>query len=448
MGDRDAMISRAHNPQSGVVLVAVLVVCMGLVAITLLFTSAAMMDYHAIQNDLAGRQAEQAVEGGARYAKMLIESVQTPGTMPDRTSYTASEMELGSGYFWIIGRAEDPTSNVTEPQWGLVDEASKLNLNNPDLTAEMLLNLPGMTQDLADAIISWRNSSSSAKSDTYSQRQPPYHRKQANFDSIAELALLEGADPAVLASRDQNLNGLVDTYENDSRASLSSMSGTSTIDGPGIWEYVTVFSRELNPPTKVLADTASPQLIALITQNLDPARAQLVISNLRSQTKITGPLDLIVKSQLTEDEYELIGAQLRFSNAPTIYPVNVNTASATVLACIPGIDSNLAQQIVSDRANHSTNSTSIAWLAKTFAGNLSAAQTAAPFLTGSTFVISADVAGVGHNGRGYRRTQFVYDHADASATTAKLIYRRNLSSAGWALGREVRNTLAQERIGG
>jgi hypothetical protein len=63
-------------------------------------------------------------------------------------------------------------------------------------------------------------------------------------------------------------------------------------------------------------------------------------------------------------------------------------------------------------------------------------------------VISADVAGVGHNGRGYRRTKFVFDRADESATTAKLIYRRNLSSAGWALGREVRNNLAQERIGG
>ena len=107
MGDRDAMKRRAHLSQSGVVLVAVLVVCMGLVAVTLLFTSAAMMDYHAIQNDLAGRQAEQAVEGGARYAQMLIQTVETPGTMPDRTTYTASEMELGSGYFWIIGRPDD-----------------------------------------------------------------------------------------------------------------------------------------------------------------------------------------------------------------------------------------------------------------------------------------------------------------------------------------------------
>lgn len=440
----------ANSSQSGIVLVAVLVVCMGLVAVTLLFTSTAMMDYRAIKNDLAGRQAEQAVEGGARYAQMLIQSVETPGTMPERTSYTASEMELGAGYFWIIGRADETNSNITEPQWGLVDEASKLNLNNPDLTAEMLLNLPGMTQDLADAIVSWRNTSSSARSDTYSQRQPSYHRKAANFDSIAELALLDGADPATLAARDLNLNGLVDTYENDSRASLSSMSGATTSDGPGIWEYVTVFSRELNPPTKLLATSVGPTspVAQLMLQKLDPAVAQTALALLRNATDISGPLDFLIRSQLKEEDFDLIADQLRFTDKPTIYPVNVHTASATVLACIPGIDSNLAQQIVSDRASQPSTSTSLGWLAKAFAGNAEGAKKAAPFLTGKTYVISADVAGVGHNGRGYRRTRFVFDRADENATTAKLVYRRNLSSVGWALGREVRNNLAQERIGG
>jgi type II secretory pathway component PulK len=521
------MKTRAYRSQSGVVLVAVLVVCMGLVAVTLLFTSTAMMDYRAIKNDLAGRQAEQAVEGGARYAQMLIQGVETPGTMPDRTSYTASELELGSGYFWIIGRPDDTNSNITEPQWGLVDEASKLNLNNPDLTAdmlmnlpgmtqdladaiiswrntssssrsdtysqrqppyhrksanfdsiaelalldgadpavlaardlnlnnpdltaEMLLNLPGMTQDLADAIISWRNTSSSARSDTYSQRQPPYHRKGANFDSIAELALLDGADPATLAARDLNLNGLVDTYENDSRASLSSMSGTTTTDGPGIWEYVTVFSRELNPPTKLLATSVGPTspVAQMMLQKLDPAVAQAALALLRNASDISGPLDFLIRSQMKEEDFDLIADQLRFTDKPTIYPVNIYTASATVLACIPGIDSSLAQQIVSDRANQPTTSTGLGWLAKEFAGNPEGAKKAAPFLTGKTYVISADVAGVGHNGRGYRRTKFVFDRADDGATTAKLIYRRNLSSVGWALGREARNNLAQERIGG
>jgi hypothetical protein len=51
----------------------------------------------------------------------------------------------------------------------------------------------------------------------------------------------------------------------------------------------------------------------------------------------------------------------------------------------------------------------------------------------------ADVAAVGRNGRGYRRTKFVID---ASGTTPRIIYRRNLAPLGWALGSDVRELLA------
>jgi hypothetical protein len=66
---------------------------------------------------------------------------------------------------------------------------------------------------------------------------------------------------------------------------------------------------------------------------------------------------------------------------------------------------------------------------------------AGPFLTGQTYVFSADIAALGPFGRGYRRTRFVYDLTDG---TAKIVYRQGLSHLGWALGVETRrNWLAK-----
>ena len=44
----------------------------------------------------------------------------------------------------------------------LIDEAGKLNLNDTNLTAEMLEMLPNMTAELAAAIIDWRDTNTVA----------------------------------------------------------------------------------------------------------------------------------------------------------------------------------------------------------------------------------------------------------------------------------------------
>ena len=66
--------------------------------------------------------------------------------------------------------------------------------------------------------------------------------------------------------------------------------------------------------------------------------------------------------------------------------------------------------------------------------------------------MSADVAAVGRNGRGYRRTRFVIDtnpDSDPNKGNAplepRIIYRRNLAPLGWALGPEVREQLALKK---
>ena len=111
--------------------------------------------------------------------------------------------------------------------------------------------------------------------------------------------------------------------------------------------------------------------------------------------------------------------------------INVNTASAAVLACVPGITPDMANQIVAARTTPAAGvTTNLAWVAPIL-GQPSAH--AGPYLTAQSYQVSADVAAVGRYGRGYRRTLFVLDN---STGTTQIVYRRNLAALGWALGKD------------
>ena len=78
-------------------------------------------------------------------------------------------MPIGEATFWFIGEP-GPTDPPNTPVFSLVDEASKLNLNTASAT--MLEGLPGMTQDLAEAIVSWRASGTSTLSSAGASVRP------------------------------------------------------------------------------------------------------------------------------------------------------------------------------------------------------------------------------------------------------------------------------------
>lgn len=117
----------------------------------------------------------------------------------------------------------------------------------------------------------------------------------------------------------------------------------------------------------------------------------------------------------------------------------MNTASAAVLTCIPGIGEDKAAELVNYRLSNAIGLNSVAWV-KNVLSTAEMAQ-AGPFLTGQTYVFSADIAALGPFGRGYRRTRYVFDLTEG---TPKIVYRRDLSNLGWALGTETRqNWLAK-----
>ena len=229
---------------------------------------------------------------------------------------------------------------ATEPVFGIVDEASKLNLNTASLT--MLENLPHMTPDLAAAIIAWRTPGRAGgnASNTYAALTPPRLNKGASFESVDELRLVSGATLDLLFGEDTNRNGALDANEDDGDQSAPHDSQDGQLQ-PGILEYVTVYSAQPNTRAdgsrRLDISTAQSriQLRALLLRRLSSERTAAILTRLGVIT-LRSVAEFLTVSGMTADEFALIHTDITATAAGATVPglVNVNTASATVLACL------------------------------------------------------------------------------------------------------------------
>jgi type II secretory pathway component PulK len=216
---------------------SVIVLVIWAVAIAAVLVAAAQV--LAFRQAAMGREAIARVE--ARWAaragieeSIAVLEYHTERPDPDdaRQLYkdlTASAQgELVSGT-WDISHVED---GVRFP--GPQDEHAKINLNWA--TRAMLLELSGMTMDIADGIIDWRDSDDNAgmmgaEYDWYTARGLGYQPRNASFRSTAELELVAGAFPRWVRGEDQNLNGKLDPNENDGAASEPPDNADGLLDG-------------------------------------------------------------------------------------------------------------------------------------------------------------------------------------------------------------------------
>ncbi len=433
------MMRTASHRRRGSVLIVTLWASLGLVSVALLFGHSMLMTYRGADNDLAARQAEQAIEGAVRYVQMLSVNAETTGLFPEIETYIGEALPVGEATVWFLGRPAD-AADGTSREFGLVDEASKLNLNTA--TIDMLRALPGMTEELAAAIIDWRDADdevteNGAESGTYLAMQPAYNCKNAPFESVEELAWAFGATRIVLHGEDSNLNGALDANEDDGNAALPEDNADGKLDA-GILEYVTVFSQEPNTredgSARVNVSRINEEVRTLLRDTFGETRAQEIQARFGPGDTLRSVLEFFVRSGMTAEEFAQISDAVTTNTGDTVPGlVNANTASEVVLACLPGIGTDKAGSVVAARLARSQQDTSIAWVAEVL-GEEGAAQ-AGPFLTGQSWQWSADVAAVGRHGRGYRRTRLVLDHRTG---TPRIVYRRDLSPLGWALGSEVR----------
>ena len=431
--------------RSGAVLIIVLWVAFGLVSLALYFAHSMSFELKAARNHLANTEAEQAMAGAVFYISNVLAQAETPGSLPVPEGYLADMVPVGNAVFWLLGN-NDPQSVSSEPIFGLSDESAKINLNTA--SREMLEAMPFMTPELAAAIIDWRDEDSEvtdggAEDETYLRLNPPYRCKNAPFESVDELRLVRGATLDILYGEDANLNGLLDPNENDGELAPPLDNRNGVLEA-GLLGLVTVHSREPNTRADGSAriNVSNPaqnndELRALLEETLGADRAEPVLDRVRGGGQIGSVLEFYARSGLGPEEFNEIEGEITTVDETEVEGlINVNTASADVLGCVPGLGYDLAETLVAHRRSAGASTNSLAWVTEVLEEENM--REAGPFLTGRAYQLTADVAAVGHHGRGFTRTQFVFD---TSGGTPRLVSRRDLSHLGWALG-----PLARQRL--
>jgi len=445
----------------GSTFIIVLWIAFGLVSLTLYFASSMNFELRAADNRVSGIGAEQAIEGAVRYVSSVLAAQIADGSNGyalDPSLYLNEAVPVGDAHFWLIGRDTNSSIGGGQITFGLVDESSRININvaSSNLLAGLLEALPRANQDLAGAILDWRDTNAPGTYSTYYGTRPqPYQSKSAPFETVEELRLVYGGDMATLVGEDANGNGILDPNENDENHD-------GQLD-PGVLEYVTVYSREPNTRTNGSARVNIQRLIGstgdfptLLQNALDSSRAAVILGNLGllaapsrpggppqpvpTQT-FQSPLQLFIRSRMTSDEFAKIANEITVTNGAFIEGrVNINVASATVLAALPGISSSpdLAQTLINYRETNPDKLGSMAWVADALGSNNASVLTAlaaVDCITTQSYQFTADIAALGPNNRGYRRVRVVFDTSEG---TPKVIYRQDLTHLGWALGKEVR----------
>ena len=382
------------SPRSrvGAVLIIVLWIAFGLVSITLYFGRSMFFEYKGANQATAGAQAEQANNGALRYFfYTLNNALEEEGDFPSELIMQTEQIQIGQATVWMLGRSGE-TVTLTDPHFGVIDECAKININTAPF--EVLELLPTITPEFAAAIVDWRDedddvTENGAEALMYSLQSLPYGCKNAPFETVEELRLVYGATVEMLYGEDTNLNGVLDPNENDGMQTppLDNQDGILNF---GILEHVTIYS-------KMLAEEES--------EDMDSSNnSENQAGNRNSQQQRGG-----------EEEVP--------------FQVNVTTASAIVLACLPGMDEATAQQIVSYRLANPDSTEGLEWVSEAVDSEM--VQQALPYLTDKTQQFTVDLAAIGSNGNGYRRVRYV---VDASGEAPVVLHRRDMQRFGWALG--------------
>ncbi len=247
----NAVLRTRGRRRRAVVLVIVLVAIVVLSLSAYTFSDMMLAHYEAVQ--LSGRriQAYALVDSGVdviRNYLLLDEATRTEmgGHLNNPTIFQAVPVKQDidardQGNVTIVVPYIDPEGNLAGVRMGLEDESTRLNLNALLLAdqvqenggRQLLMQLPGMTEDVADSIMDWMDPDDEprefgAEVDYYAALQPGYAPKNGPFESLEELLLVRGVFPELLYGLDANRNGLLEPHEQTGGAAPVAGAGMSS----------------------------------------------------------------------------------------------------------------------------------------------------------------------------------------------------------------------------
>jgi type II secretory pathway component PulK len=373
----------------GTILIVALGVLLILAALVLVLGRSMRVEAIASANYVASVQADSIERGGEQYA--LAQLLDQADAVLDLPESTWQGIPVGDGYFWII---RPNFGDDALPVWGPIDETAKLNVQNA--TTAMLELLPGMTPDMAAAVVDWQDADedvtgSGAESQYYLTLPQPYQCKNSPMETVEEMLLVRGFTRTLLYGQlvapgptpGTTGGGGVAGLQGSSIGSQQSSMAMDPILDHGIYDLLTVYS--VNPATTTGGGGGG-------------------------------------------------GGQQQSSTRGRI---NVNTAPREVLRCLPGLDDSDVNAILTARGTAGSDRTDITWF-----------QSALPLtkytpirnrVTGQAYQWSADVVAVSGNGRAFKRCRVVIDITNPTAP--RILYRRDLTDRGWPLDPQILTSL-------
>ena len=325
IGARPRYTAHSHK-QRGSVFVVSLAVVAGLVAILASIAASQRVAVRASINRMEARRAELAAQSGIQRALAEFSS-QDPNLTTHQDPWAI--LSVGGEDQFIVGRESFRIE--------IVDSSSTLDLNSVDET--QLLNLP-MTTEQIDSLLDWRSGErdprpEGAKDEFYNNLLAPYNAKLGAFDSLSELLLVRGFTPQSLYEVQTDIVNTGTTIPGsvENQPVLAELLGTDTRSasvGPTGQTLLNVNGNNVNVGTLIQRGFSAPLAMAILQRRPHSGVGSILSVPGVNQTNATLVLD-----------------NLTTSGAPTrVGRVNVNTASESVLAALPGMQADIASSIV------------------------------------------------------------------------------------------------------
>jgi DNA uptake protein ComE-like DNA-binding protein len=468
---------RPIRRRRGAILVIAMWVVLVLGALVLVYARSMQVEAVASANRLCNVKAASIEHAAEQYVLCQVDG--TAGDAVSILSIPGQAIQVGDGYFWLLRPNPADDKNF---DFGIQDEASKININSA--SDDILVNVPDSTQEIADSIVTWRNTNGTitgqAGGTSYYESLPePYDNKNGNFETVEELLMMQntanGAKTVtkdILFGSDLNRNGVIDPGEGQAAdstgsASMAFSNAGGYNDSRGMFNFLTCYTLEPNtdpngnPRINVNLPTSRAPLQTLLSQTLAPSRVSQVLSTVAgtgSQRQFKSIVAWYQASGLQPQEFGPIASYLTTSKSTTLTGMlNINTASSQALLCLPSVQQADADAIVSSRTSNSGGVSSTSGSGITMSGSSSnstapsgdltwlfqavSPQTAAaisPYITVRSFQYSADIVAVSGDGRSFRRARIV---VDARTSPPVIVYRKDLTGYGWPLTTDIRTTM-------
>ena len=406
-----------------------------------------------------GEQAYATAMSGIQRAITLLQ-VEPPDDefLFDNPDVFQSQLVYTDGadgwYFTIYAEAHlDAEDAENEIRYGVTDQSGKININTAD--ADTLLALPNMTNELVDCLLDYRDQDNDprpdgAEQEYYSGLDHPYSIKNGPVITLEELLLVKGFNGRIIYGEDANLNGLLEPNEDDGEESFPPDDSNGVLD-TGLRGVATAITYEPNVDSAGRARAfLNGGSRAVRSAGLSPQTQQFIDTYLAEGNVFRHPSELLgmtyrveknqrgvragttLDSGVGADELPTVMDKLTTmppsNRMPLIGLVNVNRASAPVLAALPGMDRDLAEHIVQVRPDvPPEDKQTIAWL---YTRNVVDAETfkaVAPRLTARGYQYHIRCIGFGSQSGRYR---IIEAEVDLAKGKPRISYLRDITRLG------------------